>query len=167
MFELSTPTALSPIHGALVENLLSLKYREVYFWTGQNRIHVDFTYEYDPAANLGLRNILSLIETTLSNLKSTFDFSFYLNENYPGERDHLTAVSRRREEGGISIDVRFQKFGKLFWYQMFLVFDPSNIATPYSLVIKTSNDSIPEIAYFDEDKIVSAIHEFFCKNIPN
>ena len=70
MFELSTPTALSPIHGALVENLLSLKYREVYFWTGQNRIHVDFTYEYDPAANLGLRNILSLIETTLSNLKN-------------------------------------------------------------------------------------------------
>ena len=111
MFELSTPTTFSPIHGALVENLLSLKYREVYFWTGQNRIHVDFTYGYDPATNLGLRNILSLIETTLSNLKSTFNFSFYLNENYPGEKDHLTVVSRRREEGGISIDVRFQKFG--------------------------------------------------------
>ena len=167
MFELSTPTTLSPIHGALVENLISLKYREVYFWTGQNRIHVDFTYEYEPTANLGLRNILSLIETTLSNLKFTFNFSFYLNENYPGEKDHLTVVSRRREEGGISIDVRFQKFGKLFWHQMFLVLDPSNTATPHSLVVKTSNDSIPEIAYFDEDKIVSAIHEFFRKNILN
>ena len=167
MFELSTPTTLSPIHGALVENLLSLKYREVYFWTGQNRIHVDFTYEYEPTANLGLRNILSLIETTLSNLRATFDFSFYLNENYPGEKDHLTVVSRRREEGGISIDVRFQKFGKLFWHQMFLVLNPINTATPHSLVIKTSNDSIPEIAYFEEDKIVSAIHEFFRKNVLN
>ena len=165
MFELSTTTTLSPIHGALVENLLSLKYREVYFWTGQNRIHVDFTYEYDPVVNLGLRHILSLIETTLSNLKNTFDFSFYLNENYLGEKDHLTAVSRRRDEGGISVDVRFRKFGKRFGHQMFLVLDPDNTTTPYSLIVKRSDDAIPEVGYFEEDKIIAAIHEFFRENI--
>ena len=165
MFELSTPTTLSPIHGALVENLLSLKYREIYFWTGQNRIHVDFTYEYDPTTNLGLRNILSLIETTLSNLRATFDFSFCLNENYPGEKDHLTVVSRHREEGGISIDVRFRKFGKRFDHQMFLVLDPDNTTTPYSLIVKRIDDAIPEVGYFEEDKIVATIHEFFRENI--
>ena len=124
-------------------------------------------YEYDPTANLGLRNILSLIETTLSNLRSTFDFSFYLNENYPGEKDHLTVVSRRRDEGGVSIDVRFRKFGQRFDHQIFLVLDPDNTTAPYSLVVKRSDGAIPDVGYFEEGKIVVAIREFFRENVPN
>ena len=59
----------------------------------------------------------------------------------------------------------FKKFGKLFWYQMFLVLDPSNTATPYSLIVKRSDGAIPEVGYFEENKIVAAINEFFRENI--